>query len=122
MTAEITTAVEAARATLHAEIDRQLDVLIARFDPVRALPSGTPIFKDPSDADCLDPRNKTGLNLTPEGVEILFRLLDKGAGYNSAGRKMSITQTAVRNRKGDWNAAGGVKRKKRFIPYLDTTA
>ena len=53
-------------------------------------------------------------------MEIPFRLLDQGAGYNSAGRKMSITQTAVKNRKKDWEIAGGLKRKNTFVSYLDT--
>ena len=49
-------------------------------------------------------------------------MLDKGAGYNSAGRRLSITQSAVKNRKKDWEARGGVNRQKLFIPYMDRKA
>lgn len=117
---EISEAIEAARLEAHGVLDRSFDALRERLTPVPKGPTGLIIFKVPSDEDCSDSRNKTGFNLTREGVEILFRLLDNGAGYNSAGRKMSITQTAVKNRKRDWELAGGQQRKKWFIPYLDT--
>lgn len=119
--ANILSAIENARRAAHAGVDSSFDELIARFTQ-KPTPAGSIAYKDPTEDDCRDQRNKVGLNLTPEGIEILFRLLDKGAGYNSAGRKMSITQTAVKNRKKDWEAAGGLKREKLFIPYLDTKA
>lgn len=119
--ANILAAIENARHAAHVGVDTSFDELIARLTK-KPSPTGAIAYKDPTEEDCRDPRNKVGLNLTPEGIEILFRLLDNGAGYNSAGRKMSITQTAVKNRKKDWEAAGGVKRDKLFIPYLDTTS
>ncbi len=119
---EIVIAVEAARLEGHAYIDSIIDALLIRLDPAPAHAPGSVQYKVPSDEDCRDRRNKVGVNLTPEGKEILFRLLDNGAGYNSAGRRMSITQTAVKNRKKDWVAAGGKHREKLFIPYLDTVA
>ncbi|WP_027152571.1 hypothetical protein [Mesorhizobium sp. WSM2561] len=119
---EVATAVEAARLEGHAYIDRLINALLERLDPAPAHAPGSVQYKVPSDDDCRDARNKVGVNLTPEGKEILFRLLDNDAGYNSAGRRMSITQTAVKNRKKDWLAAGGKHREKMFIPYLDTVA
>lgn len=116
---EIIAAVEASRQEAHGIVDRSFDALRERLIPT-IVKAGVKVFKDPTDEDCRDSRNKIGSNLTPEGVEILFRLLDKGAGYNSAGRKLSITQSAVKNRKKDWIQAGGVKREKLFIPYLDS--
>lgn len=116
---EISAAIEAARREAHDALDKGFDALKVRLTPAPK-PTGLIIYKVPTEEDCRDPRNKTGLNLTPEGVEILFRLLDNGAGYNSAGRRMSITQTAVKNRKRDWELAGGNQRKKLYIPYLDT--
>jgi hypothetical protein len=113
-------AIKAARQQAHAGVDRSFDALLHRLVPDATMPTGHVIYNSPSDEHYRDPRNKNGLNLTPEGLEILFRLLDQGAGYNSAGRKMSITQTAVKNRKKDWEAAGGLRREKAFISYLDT--
>jgi hypothetical protein len=118
---EVLSAIETARLASHAYVDSAFHELVARITKP-ATPVGARVYKEPSETDCRDPRNKVGVNLTPEGKEILFRLLDSGAGYNSAGRKMSITQTAVKNRKKDWESAGGVKRQKLFIPYLDTIA
>jgi hypothetical protein len=82
--------------------------------------TGTIIYKEPTDEDCRDARNKDGVNLTNEGRELLFRLLDNNAGYNSAGRKLSISATAVKHRKKEWVESGGRDRTKMFIPYLDT--
>ncbi|MBZ9922375.1 hypothetical protein LB561_09900 [Mesorhizobium sp. B292B1B] len=122
ISSETAAAIEAARLEGHAYVDRLFDALLDRLDPPSAAVAGTIQYKAPNDEDCRDPRNKVGVNLTPEGREVLFRLLDAGAGYNSAGRRMSITQTAVKNRKKDWEAAGGKHREKLFIPYLDTVA
>lgn len=119
-TDELRAAIGAARQDAHAGVDRSFDALLQSLVPDAKTPTGSVNYNDPSDEHCRDPRNKNGHNLTPEGVEILFRLLDQGAGYNSAGRKMSITQTAVKNRKKDWEVAGGLKRKKTFVSYLDT--
>jgi hypothetical protein len=119
---EVDAAIEAARHEAHAIVDRSFKSLRERLTPATTAPTGTFIYKDPTDEDCRDPRNKNGLNLSREGLELLFRLLDKGAGYNSAGRKFSITQSAVKNRKKDWEAFGGKNRTKTFIPYLDTVA
>ncbi|WP_341990720.1 hypothetical protein [Azorhizobium sp. AG788] len=119
-TDELRAAIEAARQDVHASVERSFDALLQRLIPEAKTPTGGVNFNDPTDEHCRDPRNKNGHNLTPEGVEILFRLLDQGAGYNSAGRKMSVTQTAVKNRKKDWEAAGGLKRKKLFVSFLDT--
>ena len=117
---DVNTAIEAARHEAHLNLDRSFDLLRERLTPQPAGPAGGIVYKEPTDEDCRDPRNKNGKNMTPEGLEILFRLLDGGAGYNSAGRRLSITQTAVKNRKKDWEAAGGANRTKKYIPYLDT--
>ncbi len=120
ITLDVSSAIEAARHEAHSILDRSFDLLRERLTLQPEVMAGSVIFKNPTDEDCRDPRNKNGLNLSPDGLEILFRLLDSGAGYNSAGRKLSITQTAVKNRKRDWEAAGGVNRTKKFIPYLDS--
>ncbi|PDT06859.1 hypothetical protein [Rhizobium sp. M1] len=120
---EIEAAIEAARLESHANVDRCFDALRERLLPAHNhVTTGAIIYKEPTEEDCRDPRNKFGKNLSPEGVEVLFRLLDGGAGYNTASRKMSVTQTAVKNRKKDWEAAGGLMRDRHFISYLDRIA
>ena len=119
---EVDAAIEAARQEAHIIVDRSFEALRERLTPATTAPVGTIFYKKPTDEDCRDSRNKNGLNLTPEGLELLFRLLDDGAGYNSAGRKLSITQSAVKNRKKDWESMGGQNRTKTYIPYLDTVA
>ncbi len=122
VTPEVDAAIEASRHEAHVIVDRSFDSLRERLTPATTAPAGTILYRDPSEEDCRDPRNKNGPNLSPEGVELLFRLIDGGAGYNSAGRKLSITQSAVKNRKKEWEAKGRQSRTKTFIPYLDTVA
>ena len=112
--------VNSSREDAHRLIDKLFDEMLQKNELATESSSGTIVYNQPSEQDCLHPRNKTGVNLTEDGVETLFRLLDDGAGYNSAGRRMAITQTAVKNRKKDWIVAGGENRVKRFLPHLDT--
>lgn len=64
-------------------------------------------------------KNKNGDNLTERGLEILFRLFDDGAGYNRASKSLNITQTAARNRKGQWVKLGGLNRERMHLPGID---
>lgn len=75
--------------------------------------------KIPTLAQCQDPANKNGANLTERGVEILYRLFDDGAGYNRASKSLGITQTAARHRKGAWEKAGGLNRVRQPLPGID---
>ena len=110
---------EALRATLHAQID------VIYNDAIAKLASGDTsapvIFKTPTLADGHDPRNKNGLNLTPRGVEILYRVFDDGGGYNRASKMLNITQGAAKNRKAIWTKVGGLDRAKQVID-IDTNA
>jgi hypothetical protein len=77
------------------------------------------VFKMPTPVDGADPRNKNGHNLTPRGVEILYRVFDDGGGYNRASKMLNITQAAAKNRKGNWNKLGGLNRTKAVLD-IDT--
>jgi transposase-like protein len=64
---------------------------------------------------------KNGANFSQDGVEVLFRLFDGGAGYNSAARKLGVTQSAIKRWKGKYAAeTNGPNREKHFVPWLDT--
>ena len=110
---------ERAEQDAHAAISSIFSRLAALTPAPVGEPSQSVTYRHPSEEHCKDDRVKVGKNLSADGLEILFRLLDEGAGYNSAGRKLSITQTAVKNRKKDWNAAGGLNRQKRLISWVD---
>jgi len=103
-------ALEALRSDLHLRIDDAFNRAAAQLSVAGPVKSVT--YKVPSIADGSDPRNKNGLNLTPRGVEILYRLFDDGAGYNRAAKTLGITQGAAKNRKAKWNASGGASRTK----------
>src|SRR5947209_17698930 len=70
--AKIISAVEATRNTLFDMVNSACDGLIAKLAPQPA--AGAVKYKMPTLADGHDPRNKNGLNLTPRGVEILYRV------------------------------------------------
>jgi len=115
-------AIDVARYNAHLQVDKIFDELVISISKPSSTDENFMGFKYPSDADCIDPSNKVGKNLSPRGVELLFRLLDHGAGYNSAARKFSITQTAVKNQKRNWEKAGGKNRTLTFIPDFDPRA
>ncbi|HEU0100421.1 MAG TPA: hypothetical protein VFQ67_16805 [Allosphingosinicella sp.] len=106
-------AVEALRTDLISAIDKACDGLRATFAG-EAKPTD-PVFKYPTLEDGHDPRNKNGLNLTPRGVEILYRVFDDGGGYNRAAKMLNISQGAAKNRKACWLRAGGLDRKKEVL-------
>lgn len=113
----ILAAIEGARTDLHDRVDRAFDALKAKF-----MSDGTAInrgYKIPTLAQCQDPANKSGANLTERGAEILYRLFDDGAGYNRASKALGITQTAARNRKGLWEKLGGLNRQRTPLPGID---
>lgn len=109
--------IEALRASLHAYVDAACNDAITQLSP-----DGTPngiIYKSPTLTDGHDPRNKNGLNLTPRGVEILYRVFDEGGGYNRAAKMLNITQGAAKNRKAAWTKLGGKNRTK-LVLDIDT--
>lgn len=114
--------IEAARTEAHIAIDQAMDRLKERFlaETSAAAQPGEITYKQPTDDDCRDQRVKNGANFSQDGVEVLFRLFDVGAGYNSAARKLGVTQSAIKRWKGKYSEANGANRKKRFIPWLDT--
>ncbi|HEX8223260.1 MAG TPA: hypothetical protein VF605_05540 [Allosphingosinicella sp.] len=106
-------AIDAMRTDLIAAINRACDSLCAVFAPKSE--KKDPFYKMPTLQDGHHPSNKNGLNLTPRGVEILYRVFDDGGGYNRAAKMLSISQGAAKNRKASWLAAGGLNRKKQLL-------
>ena len=106
-------AVEAARINIIAQENKTCDDLLAQFAPVAAGNRST--YQKPTLDQGHDPRNKNGANLTPRGVEILFRVFDDGGGYNRAAKMLNITQAAAKNRKAMWLKVGGISRPKTLL-------
>lgn len=104
-------ALETIRTTAIAAINTIFDSKIAELR--QEGPANPPVvIKMPTPMDGADPRNKNGHNLTPRGVEILYRVFDDGGGYNRAAKMLNITQAAAKNRKGNWIKLGGLNRTK----------
>ena len=106
-------AIEAMRNDLIAHVNTACDALRTNVAPSEK--PNDAFFKMPTLQDGHDPRNKNGMNLTPRGVEILYRVFDDGGGYNRAAKMLNISQGAAKNRKACWLKAGGLNRKKELL-------
>lgn len=66
-------------------------------------------------ADELDPqnpRNKIGVNLSPRGVEVCYRLFDEGKTRYAVKRLLGISYGAATHRFHAWEKLGGKNRKR----------
>lgn len=110
-------AIENARSSALVHLNKAFDELAAKFSPA---PTAEGVhYKMPTADDGRDPRNKNGNNLTPRGLEILFRVFDDDGGYNRAGKLLNITQAAAKNRKQQWVQQGGKARTKSLLDIDD---
>jgi hypothetical protein len=114
----IIAAIEATRSSLIDFVNGACDGLVAKLAPQPVSPNNV-TYKMPTLADGHDPRNKIGLNLTPRGVEILYRVFDDDGGYNRAAKMLNISQGAAKNRKGLWQKLGGKNRIKEVLDIDD---
>jgi hypothetical protein len=62
------------------------------------------------DLDVSSPLNKKGVNLTPRGVEVCYRLFDRGDNRYKVKRKLNISYGAATHRFHAWQALGGKSR------------
>lgn len=112
----------AAIAAINAQRALAVDGVNAAFDAAIAALSERPVrdFVLPTIEQCQDEsRTKNGKNLTPDGIEMLYRLFDDGAGYNRAAKAMLINPTAARNRKALWTKEGGLNRERQPLQGID---
>jgi hypothetical protein len=66
-------------------------------------------------SDNLDPKNplnKSGLNLTARGVEVCYRLFDKGMTRYAVKKAMDISYGAATHRHHAWEKHGGKNRER----------
>lgn len=80
------------------------------LDRIEALLTQT----DPK-SDQLDPQsplNKNGVNLSPRGIEVCYRLFDEGKTRYAVKRLLGISYGAATHRFHAWEKLGGKKRKR----------
>ena len=69
--------------------------------------------------DPKDPRNKYAIGglekLTPRGVEVCYRLFDRGLSRYAVAQAMKISFGAATHRQAAWRKIGGVNRKKETL-------
>lgn len=69
----------------------------------------------PSVEQCREPQNKIGVNLSPRGTELIYRLYDNGSSVRAASIAMAISHRAAKWRKGSWEKAGGLSRPRTIL-------
>jgi hypothetical protein len=87
-----------------------VDNLQAELNRLKKLIKANTAEDDPIDPK--DPRNKSGVNLTPRGVEIVFRYFDTKKTRHAVKELMGISFGAADYRYQQWLKAGGKDRIK----------
>ena len=76
----------------------------------------TPSSAASADFDPMDPANKHEVGgtekLTPRGVEVCYRLFDRGTSRYGVAQAMGLSFGAANHRHAAWKSAGGVNRPK----------
>jgi hypothetical protein len=88
--------------------------LQADLDRLKKLIEGVEDAEEEEDAllHPRDPRNKTGLNLTPRGAEVCYRFFDQAKTPYAVGNLLDISFGAAKYRFEKWLKAGGKNRVK----------
>ena len=86
-----------------------IDSIEEALDRLRRL-----LLRQPDKLDPSDPSNKLADGkLTPQGVEVCYRLFDQGMTRYRVSRAMNISFGAASYREGRWRKEGGKDRKRR---------
>ena len=89
---------------LLAEARANLDRIEAMLKPSESLAT--------DDLDPKNPLNKSGVNLTPRGVEVAYRMFDAGRTRYAVSEALDISYGAATHRFHAWEKAGGRDRQK----------
>ena len=87
----------------------------ANLDRIEALLSPHQASEDENGLDPKSPLNKNGLNLTPRGVEVCYRMFDVGKTRYAVSEALDISYGAATHRFHAWEKAGGTNRKKSIL-------
>lgn len=93
-----------------------LAATLAEFSPVdEGAVATVKTPNKPSVEQCHEPQNKIGVNLSPRGIELIYRLYDHGSSVRAASIAMAISHRAAKWRKGAWEKAGGSNRPRTVL-------
>jgi hypothetical protein len=94
-------------------VTAQMASLAISINNLRALLIPEEIDTDAADVDPRHPDNKTpDQKLTPRGIEVCYRLFDRGENRNRVAALMDISFTAANYRHAAWLKLGGPGREK----------
>jgi len=83
----------------------------ANLDRIEAMLRG-PVSSEPDDdLDPKSPLNKNGVNLTPRGVEVAYRMFDAGRTRYAVSEALDISYGAATHRFHAWEKLGGKNRE-----------
>lgn len=81
-----------------------LDRIEAMLQPTEA--------DEEEDLDPKSPLNKNGVNLSPRGIEVAYRMFDAGKTRYAVSEALGISYGAATHRYNAWEKAGGKERQK----------
>ena len=87
----------------------------ARENLDRAQAKLTAEAKQGENLDPRNPLNKDGMNLSPRGVEVCYRLFDQGKTRYAVSQALDISYGAATHRFHAWEKLGGTDRKRQPI-------
>jgi hypothetical protein len=85
----------------------------ANLDRIEALLRSPAAAEPADDLDPKSPLNKNGVNLTPRGVEVAYRMFDAGRTRYAVAEALDISYGAATHRFHAWEKAGGKDRERK---------
>ncbi|WP_156332627.1 hypothetical protein [Rhodopseudomonas sp. AAP120] len=96
------------------EIDAVLSLVAearANLDRVESILRGPAPAEPEDELDPKSPLNKNGVNLTPRGVEVAYRMFDAGRTRYAVSEALDISYGAATHRFHAWEKLGGKNRE-----------
>lgn len=84
----------------------------ANLDRIEALLQPSVNIAEADDLDPKNPLNKNGVNLSPRGIEVAYRMFDAGRTRYAVKEALDISYGAATHRFHAWEKVGGKNRMK----------
>lgn len=92
----------------------------SNLDRIEALLKPWDAIEGLDDLDPKNPLNKNGVNLTPRGVEVAYRMFDMGKTRYAVAQALDLSFGAATNRLYAWEKAGGKNREKQPLTIRES--
>jgi hypothetical protein len=94
----------------HADLKSLIEATRENLERIEAIISPSPARDD--ELDPKNPVNKIGVNLSPRGIEVCYRLFDQGKPRYAVKKLLGISYGAATHRYHAWEKLGGKTRER----------